>query len=564
MSNIYSTRSNHYMSVHAEKTKMLLLYNGNLPGYEDFFPDDIHQHILNPMRSAADDLTNMTAKVMPIFVPPQKQTAQKRKAAEKVENIAWGWNDVGRRLGLMEMKSLMSVWAHYLVVTGDAVGMVLPNHEHKTPFFTWRDPRSHLPPVGWTPYSQTPLTDTMFAYPLTLKELMARYPNKANELRRVYGKVTYSSGIVRSRREDEDIVCMVGEWYSKDAWYVGTLDGETVVLDASEGGDKNHPNCLPVVPFTLHNVLNPKGRSLFADQASLQAAMSRMVSQEIDYFDQLLFGTLFTTPTEDDVVKIGPGAVNVWDNTFQGQPRAERIAPAQAIQATQMISMLLGYSRVANRNPEAMQGAGDANSAKALAELKSGPEATVRDGFWPVFTNGLPKLYTAAAQMELKLWPHEKKTAYYDRTGGKGSVFTEDYVPAEDLQGYEHLIQIEPGFFLGGYAGTLEMLQMQQSGAMSMETFLEQHPYYREPEKERRRIDGDKLREAMLADLPSRRRWRKTTWTCSTPSPRWTKKVASWLCQRWDSPAWRRVLTSCSVAEAECQGCLARFRHLTR
>jgi hypothetical protein len=103
--------------------------------------------------------------------------------------------------------------------------------------------------------------------------------------------------------------------------------------------------------------------------------------------------------------------------------------------------------------------------------------------------------------MELKLWPHEKKTAYYDRTGGKGSVFTEDYVPAEDLQGYEHLIQIEPGFFLGGYAGTLEMLQMQQSGAMSMETFLEQHPYYREPEKERRRIDGDKLREAMLADL---------------------------------------------------------------
>lgn len=498
---IVGQRQLYYQSQHTLQQRMWNYYNGQMPDeFKDYFPDEMHIHKINTVRPAADDLTFMASKEFPIMVAPLKASQEGKRAAEKVENIAYGWNEASFNHHGTSLKQLMDIWMRNLILTGDAVGMVMPWYDQKLPYFTWRNPLSHLPPPGWSPFTGEELDDTVFYYPMTLKQLMLRYPDKESELRRNYTNTYYGAGIGRAaqKQDEEQIMVMVAEYYCKEAWYVSVVESKVTKLSGSESGDYGHPYCVPV--FTM-NVFNPqytKGRSFLADQADLSPAMSRLVSQEIDYADHLLYGPIFTTPTEDDVVAIGTGGVNVWDTTFGGTPRAERISPGSAIQTSQLLAMLMGFARALNKNPEQQI----SNSAKAMSELNKDVEAVIRDGFWPHAIAGLQRAYKICAEMELSLWPDEKKSMVITgRRRKKGGVVQVDYTPSKDLAGFERRIRLEQGLALGGYAGTLELLQMYGAGTMSLDDLLEQHPFIQNAQETRRKIDADKMKEVLFATL---------------------------------------------------------------
>lgn len=479
------------------------VYLGQLPAeYDEFFHEEMHVHHVNMIRLAWDDLASLTGKVFPLYVHADRDSAPAKKLAERLEQIGYGYNEAGRIVGAVDMSLLMKVYAWWMVGVAEAVAMIVPDYRRKTPYFTFRDPRHWYPPVGWSPFSQVDSDDALFAYPLTLGEIKRRWKDAAPELDRKLAKVYRTQGGITSTNDSSTIY--VGEYYHADAWIVQTLTDEVVTLARSDTGDRGHPNVMPVVPMSLYSP-GVRARSIFADQVSLQAAMARMFSQKLDYYDRTLYPIIFTTPLADKMVRVGAWAINEWDPSFQGQFRVEVVSPRNAIDADQTMAFVMGLSRVLNRNPEQMQGqapGGRADSAKALATLRDTVvNTTIREMLWPPMIHALPKMYTKAAQLDLALWPNERKRAAGRK---RNQAFSMMYRPKVDLQGHEEDFQVEPGVGLAGYQGTLEILQLVGAELMPEDEALEQLDHVRDAQEAKRKIQAMRLEKIQRDDLASR------------------------------------------------------------
>jgi hypothetical protein len=845
LKDLFSDRAAHYGASHREKDKLVDLWHGVLPKeFDDFFAPEMHVHLVNMTRLSWDDLAALTGKVFPVRVPSRSETAPEHDKAEKVEKINSAYNGAGLVRGGMGMDLLMKILSWWLVGTADAVAMVLPDFDMQSPFFHFRDPRTHYPPVGWSPYSQAPLDNTLIAYQMTYADLKMRYPDKIAQLDQ--NRRSTPSIAPRGKGVDDNGWVWVGEYYDTGAWYVATLEDRSVDLVQSETGDAGHPGVQPVVPFSLYSPSDPKGRSMFSDQASIQAAMSRMFSQRLDFFDRCeandsmvrladggekradeiaagdvlvsregtpttvlhtedngvkpvyrvrtkagriirvtgnhplwtpagwvkaeeslgygllpvaihgtstritedearlmgyligdggvtqqvnftngdaavladfralceargwkiterrrrdvsygeflvgleghphgkpcgddhptgwvrshgfhgirsvdkrvpaavmtgtaeiaaaflsayldcdgyvsakggtqafrivfysasemllrdvqqlvtrfgvnsalaevrvsermcwrltigsvgawklsgvlstrhvrktdrlrewreswrpqffdthigdqvvsveeepaqptvgimtdgthtyvtggvagsntLYPMIFTTKLSHQNIRVGPYAINEWESeTGAPPPRIQVVGPTNAIDADQMMNLSLGLQRMLNRNPESFQGAGPANSAKALEELRSGVTGTVRDGYWPTFINGLPKLYAAAMRMDMNLWGETRKVGEGRR---RNAYFAVPYRPRVALKGFEDAVRIEAGIGLAGYQGTLEVMQLLGAGIVSLQTALEQMvDFIPEPGEEMKRLQAQDIQKLISMDLAAK------------------------------------------------------------
>lgn len=503
---LFDQRAVYYGSIHQDMDTMVNVYDGGLPEeYMDMFHEEMHVHIINNIRLAWDDLAWMAGKEFPIYVRPEGETAEQKRAAERLEQVGYGYNRAGRRAGGLTMKSLMKVLMWWLVGTASSVAMVLPDYQNKTPFFTWRDPRTFYPPVGWTPWNETRSSDALFAYQKSLAQLEIEYPEHRDELRQSIQKI-YNLGdpsvASRTGMSEDEIWLWVGEYYHEDSWHVATLEDRAVTLARSDTGDAGHPGVQPAVAMSLFSGSDSAGRSLFADQVSIQAALSRMFSQKLDFFDRTLYPVIFTTPLAGKTVKIGPFAVNEFDIGLGINPRVDAIGPTNAIDADQTMQFAIGLSRILNRNdPGQAADAANADSAKALDELRKGITTTIREGIWPAAVETLPTLYSSAAKMDINLWGDTTKRARGTR---KNADFQVQYRPRPTLKGHEHDFEVDPGVGLAGYQGTLEIMQLVGAKLMSEDTALEQLESTREPQKEKRRIQAGKMEELMWASLATR------------------------------------------------------------
>lgn len=484
--------------------EMVSVFEGNIPErFQDYFPDLQHVHLTNFIRTGGTDLVDLATKEFPWYVQPVGDKTIHKDRAELIENIAYGYLAQAGKRGGPNPIELMHIYNWWLVFCAEAIGMVMPDYERKMPYFTWRDPRSWYPPVGWTPASQVPLDGGLLVYNLSLDEACGRYPKFSGVLRGRYER-SATGGILGQRQQYGGTNLTIAEYYHSGAWYVRTLDageGKGITLLRSEDGDKDHPGVCPIVPMDIYSPTGGKPRPFMADNVSHQAAFARMFSQKLDYYDQTLYPTYFTTPLVDHDLKIGPNAVNVWSTDGGISPKMESSAPANPIDADQMMNFTMGLQRILNRNPESFQGGGPSDSAKAITELRAGVNQTIQGEIWPPLLNGLPKMATAAAKMDLNLWPKEKKAISGEKPTGVKREFRATYIPERDLAGYEECFTIEEGLGLGGYQGTQELLMLRGAEAMSLETLLEQLPYYKNPGDEKKKMQREKLEELLWADF---------------------------------------------------------------
>jgi hypothetical protein len=251
----------------------------------------------------------------------------------------------------------------------------------------------------------------------------------------------------------------------------------------------------------LYSPQGAKGRSLFADQVSIQAAIARMFSQKLDFFDRTLYPMIFHTRLSGQTIRIGPYATNEYDPSDGFQPKVDTVAPAHQVDADATMAFALGLSRMLNRNPESMQGAGEADSAKALEALKSGITTTIRDGFWPPMIEAEPKLLSLASKIDVRLWGNIRKVAKGKRKNGP---FRINYVPATLLRGREDDWEVEAGLGLAGYQGTIEILQLLGAEQIPERMALEQRDDVRNAEEAYRMIQGDRIQKVVFADLATK------------------------------------------------------------
>lgn len=501
---LWTQRAMFYGDMHQTIDDLVGVYHGSLPSvYDEFFHEEQHVHIINMIRLAWDDLANLAGKEFPIYVSPDSDKAKAKKRAEKLEQIGYGYNRAGRLAGGVTMKALQKVLHWWLVGTGSAVLMTLPDYKNQTPYFTFRDPRTHYPPVGWTPWTQAAPADSLFAYQLSVAELKARYPERTDDISQLARRtiVLGLPGGRRGARDEDSTYLWCGEYYHQDCWMTATLEDQVVTLVRSDTGDRGHPGVQPALALSLYSPDGAKGRSIFADQVSIQAAMARMFSQKLDYYDRTLYPLIFTTPLAGKTLKIGPYAVNEFDTTQLVNPRLDTVAPAQSLESDQVMQFAVGMSRMLNRNPESFQGGGDADSAKALSKLQEGVQTTIREGIWPISVEKLPTAYSTAAKMDVNLWGSTRKSATGKR---RNANFRVSYIPKVDLEGREDVFEIEPGVGLAGYQGTLQIMQLVQAELMDEDTALEEGEWAREPQEMKRRIQAMRSERLMWADLQAK------------------------------------------------------------
>lgn len=504
LSDMFSSRAMLYGDDIKLMDTMVGVYNGGLPAeYQEYFDDGMKVHVPNMIRLAWDDLAAMAGKVFPIYVRPDNDKSAARKRAEKQEQIGYGYNRGSYVAGGPDMDLLMDVVAWWMVGCANAVMMALPDYKNQTPYFTFRDPRTYYPPAGWSPFTQAAPSDALFAYQITIAELKNRFPDKAQEIGAKMKStipMTTGWGIRKSALTDNDYI-WIGEYYHEDCWLVAAISDLGIELARSETGDRGHPGVQPVVSMSLYNPETPKGRSMFADQISIQAAMARMFSQKLDFFDRTLYPLIFHTPLAGNTIRVGPFATNEYNTASGVPPRVDTVAPAHQVDADQTMSFAMGLSRMLNRNPEMMQGGGQADSAKALNELRSGITSTIRDGVWPPIISALPRLYAKAAQMDINLWGSVSKVSTGTR---KNSAFRVPYRPESDLKGRTMDFEVEPGVGLAGYQGTLEIMQLVGAELMPEDDALEQLPDVKEPQATKRRLQADRLSKVIFGDLAAK------------------------------------------------------------
>jgi hypothetical protein len=100
--------------------------------------------------------------------------------------------------------------------------------------------------------------------------------------------------------------------------------------------------------------------------------------------------------------------------------------------------------------------------------------------------------------MDVRLWGNVQKRATGRR---KNAAFSVTYRPNVDLRGREDDFRVEAGVGLAGYLGKLEIMQLVGAEMMSEDTALEQLPDIRDPQEEKRRIQGMRVEKLMFADL---------------------------------------------------------------
>jgi len=443
---------------------------------------------IRTLRLADDGLTKFLSEI-PVF--PHVKTLGKRnsdkarKAAELVEKVAHSYNDGSAARGGVEFDGIRLQLARHQVRFGDGCLVIHPDYERKLVYFEVKDPRCHYPPAGWSPFSITPLDGTLLVHEMTLGEIKRRFcyhPDgtaKSDVLMRVTNAVSSGYGDV-----PDSTVCKLGVYRSREAWFMVMMADRDVVLAESQTGDRNHPGVCGVT-----SLMQFDSEPLMLGQIGIEAGLEKVLNQQMQNTERINKAPIVGPELVGNELKWGQ--YNVVKPALQpgGMTRPERLAPDSPTNLTQVMGSLLGLAQMFNYNPESNQGQGPANSGKALQQLQAGPRSQVTNILFSPYKVAFPRAYDDGMDMELNLWPNERKTA--SGTKGKHS-FEVEYTPSSALQGYRGKVKIEDAR-PDGYNAFLEAVQKKDAGLTSLRAVLEADPDVRDVEERINQIESESV-----------------------------------------------------------------------
>lgn len=441
---------------------------------------------LQTTRSAYDSLRRYLAEVpiLPHADPLGKRDSnQARAKAELVEKVCFGYHNGAGVLGGPSFDATSSRLADYQVAFYDGVMVVCYDLARKVVYLVEKDPRCHYPPRGWVPWSQTPLDGTLLVEEMSLGEVKKRYaydsygdtiPDVMGRLNNAYAK---KFGWGDNQTANDAVMVKVGYYRSRDAWMCVCLGDTDVVLVESQTGDAHHPGVCGVVSF------KQPGVPLLLGQVGIEAALTKVINQQIQNTERINKAPITGPPLLGNTLRWGEYNV-IAPKVGSSNVPVQRHAPDSPNNLTQVMGTFLGLADKFNYNPESNQGQGPANSGKAIQQLQAGPKSLVQTTLFNPYKTAFPRAYDDAMEIELNLWPNERKTA----TGTKGrQAFEVEYTPSALLQDYKGYVRIEDAR-PGGYNAFIEATQKKDAQLMSAQTVMEQDPDVRDVEEERRRM----------------------------------------------------------------------------
>ena len=432
-----------------EIAELAEIYEGEIPAeFHQYFPRSSPIHNVNTIRLAWDDLAGSVGRVPEFVSDPMDQTDREMKKNAKLERIAQSY----LRESYPSGKKFMFSMAWWLVGTGHAVAVLVPDDVGKRPRYEVRDPRHCYPSAKRKVGNDiVELKDIIFESELQYSEAASRglappMPRKWDR-----GRGSAPGGLVR-----------IMEYIDATEWIVVSEFGNVKRTEHNMGE-------VPAIYCTTF-APNKSGLSQFKDQITLMVAMSRIISQKIAFVDKLIYPVIWVKGHEE-LIKIGPNMVN----KLSPQGAMGQISPPNTLQVDKDLATIERFSRKLNRNPEVRQGEVDGKGAyvgsKTLDTLNDSIDNVVAR-YWDDLQPKFQRLTAMAFKMDELYWPNEEKSVYGIT---KGTRWFDRYVPAEDIDG-RHYIRIEYGFSAGGYEDFLTTVQSNQAGLATKRQAIERMP----------------------------------------------------------------------------------------
>ena len=472
---------------------------GHIPdAYNALFADNDVRIALQTTRSAYDTLRKYLGEVpvLPHVDPLGKRESNPtRDKAELVEKIMHGYHNGSALRGGPSFELTTNLLADYQVAFYDGVMLIHADHERKLIYFEAKDPRCHYPPVGWHPWSMNPLDGTLLVYEMTLGQVKQTfgydtYGNaRSDVITRLNNAYKPAWGAGGNFTVNDSQIIQVGAYRSREAWFIVALSDTDIVLSESETGDKKHPGVTGVVSFKQH------GAPLLTGQIGIEAALMKVMNQQIQNTDRINNASTIGPPLVGD--KMVVGGYNVVDlSLLQGRNvPIQRLAPDSPNNLTQVMGSLIALAEKFNYNPESASGGGPAVSGKAIQQLQAGPRSLVTGILFSPHKTAFPRAYDDGMEMELNLWPNEKKTI---RGRNGKQTFEVDYTPSAALQGYRGHVRIEDAR-PGGYNAKLEAIQSHDAGLAPLIDVLEADPDVKNVQLTLRRLEAEQTGKFLQA-----------------------------------------------------------------
>lgn len=454
----------------AEMDSMSKLYEGEIPPqYAEFFPKKSPVHVINMIRLAWDDLASSVGRFPDFVADPLNASDTELARVGLLERIGHSY----LRTALPTGKEFLFTLAWWLVGTGRAVAVVVPDKTRKTPRLEVRDPRTCYPGAKRKVGNRiVELEDLLFEYEIPFSEAKKRGLATDADVNPVYN----------GRAQNPNKKIKILEYINDKTWMVVSEFGHSVKADHNMGE----------VPGTYMQTFSPNrdGIGQFTDQVTLMVAMSRIISQKIAYVDKLLYPIIWVKGHEG-AIKLGPQVLN----KLGPQGEMGSISPPAQLQVDRDMATIERFSRILNRNPEVRQGEVDGKGAyvgaKTLESLNDSVD-TVVSRYWDTLAAGLQNLISVSLEMDEKYWPNEEKSVYGII---KGSRFRDKYTPSKDIKG-RYFLRIEYGFGRGGYEGFLETVQSYQAGLSTKRQAIEQIPGVADVDAVLRGLEIEQMDEA--------------------------------------------------------------------
>jgi hypothetical protein len=432
-----------------EIAELAEIYEGEIPAeFRQYFPRSSPIHNVNTIRLAWDDLAGSVGRIPEFVSDPMDQTSTEQKRNAKLERIAQSY----LRESYPSGKKFMFSMAWWLVGTGHAVAVLVPDDKEKRPRYEVRDPRHCYPSAKRKVGNDlVELKDIIFESELQYSEahsqgLAPPMPKKWDR-----GRGSAPGGLVK-----------VFEYIDDKEWIVVSEFG---MVKRTEHGMGE----VPAIYATTF-APNKSGLSQFKDQITLMVAMSRIISQKIAFVDKLIYPVIWVKGHEE-LIKIGPNMVN----KLSPQGAMGQISPPNTLQVDKDLATIERFSRKLNRNPEVRQGEVDGKGAyvgsKTLDTLNDSIDNVVAR-YWDDLQPKFQRLTAMAFKMDELYWPDVEKSVY---GMSNGTRWFDRYVPAEDIDG-RHYIRVEYGFGGGGYEDFLVTVQSNQAGLATKRQAIERMP----------------------------------------------------------------------------------------
>ncbi len=450
-------------------------------------PDDTDLQSTSPnlIQVALED-TAESAAIMPSFrvIPPTQDGASK-KIAEKMEKILLGYMDrAGGELFLV--RSFLELAAY-----GFFAPAAFMDTEVGNPRLDLRPAVGCYPEPDWKPGMA--VRKCLFARSIFFSQLPPEYQAMAKPW-----AASRDSAIVNNQRhvilieyfdEDEQVIALLSTSAYGSALNM-RAEGLPMILERFQ-----HDYKMCQVTVGQRPTLDGEPRGQFDQVVAPMEAHSRLMAMAIDYADQSVYSDIWVKEPMGEIPFGGGGIIQLGPNGAIG-----RVPPAvSSLSLFQELDQLMNTIHLGGRWPKSRPGEIDQAIASAkFLETSVGVMNTALRTYHFIMKYALERILLVMLKMDKE---HGSPTSVA-RGVLRNQEFVEEYDPSVDID-LSYKVRIEYGLGLGRDPSQSAVLHIQyaQAGMISKEFVQESIEGVSDVERERRRIDVEKLTDMMFGKL---------------------------------------------------------------